>query len=34
MALKNASDAAGKAPGMLIENCDDKNPTYLLTDPK
>ena len=33
VALAKASAAAGKEVGMLIENCDDKNPTYLLDDP-
>ena len=33
IALKAAADEAGKKAGILIENCDDKNPTYLLDDP-
>jgi hypothetical protein len=33
MALNAAAETAGKKEGILIENCDDKNPTYLLDDP-
>ena len=33
MTLTAAARAAGKSEGMVIENCDDKNPTYLLDDP-
>ena len=33
LSLKNASAAAGK-PGIVIENCLDKHPLYILTNPE
>ena len=32
-ALGRAAAAHGRPEGVVIENCDDKNPTYLLDDP-